>query len=96
MVTTKTKGVIVAASAAVGTSGRPGYLHAIVCMVSGGAATINVYDGTSTAGTEVMRITAANVAGDCNLVSGLNIYCSSGIYVAVTNAVAAIEYSGCV
>ncbi len=91
----KNKSQIVTASIAAGTSGVAGYLHAITALRSGGAAVVSVYDGTDATGTEKWRIGTANTAGDSRSIDGLNIYCASGIYVAVTNAVASVEFSGC-
>lgn len=98
MIETKTKSVVIAASAAIGTSGRPGYLHGITCMHAGAAAIslAQVYDGASTAGTEKWRIGTPNTATASKSVSQLNIYCPDGIYVALSNAIVTIEYSACV
>lgn len=98
MIETKTKSVVISASAAIGTSGKAGYFHGITCMHGGGGAIslANVYNGTSTAGTEKWRIGTPNTATESKSVSRLNIYCPDGIYVAVSNAIVTIEYSSCV
>ncbi len=98
MIETKTKSVVIAASAAIGTSGQPGYLHGITCMHAGGVAIslAQVYDGASTAGTEKWRIGTPNTATASKSISGLNIHCPDGIYVALSNAIVTIEYSACV
>jgi len=98
MIENKTSSVVIAASAVIGTSGKPGYLHGITCMHAGAAAIslAQVYDGTDATGTEKWRIGTPNTATASKSVSKLNIYCPSGIYVALSNAIVTIEYSACV
>jgi len=95
MVTTKTKSQVLTADLAVGTSGLPGYLHAVTVLGSGAAGTAAFHDGTAATSTEKWRI-ATSANGDSQSISGLNIYFASGIFLNLTTAVVSVEYSGCV
>ncbi len=97
MIENKTKSQVLTASLAVGTSGKAGYLHSVTCAHAGAAALslAQVYDGIDATGTEKWRIGTPNTASASKSIHGLKIHCPSGIYVAVSNAVVTIEYSGC-
>jgi len=96
VITDKTKSTVLTTSGVVGTSGKAGYLHAITNNSPTAVGTVAIYDGTDTTGTLKWSITVSATAGDSKSLSGLNIYCASGIYAALTNTVlASFEYSGC-
>lgn len=95
MIETKTKSQVLTGDLVVGTSGRPGYLHAVTVLGSGAAGTAAFHDGTGVTDTEKWRI-ATSADGDSQSISGLNIYFASGIYLNLTTAVVSVEFSGCV
>ncbi len=93
MIENKTKSQVLTLDGVVGTSGKAGYIHAITVLGSGAAGVAAFHDGTGVADTEKWRI-ATSAANDSQSISGLNIYCPSGIYLNLTTAVVSVEYSG--
>lgn len=96
MVTEKTKSVVLGASAVVGTSGKAGYFNsAAISSNAAAVGTLSIYDGADTTGTLKWSMQCTAVAGNCTVVSGLNIWCPNGIYALITTiGLTSIEYSG--
>jgi hypothetical protein len=93
MVEHKTNSQVLILDGVVGTSGKAGYLHAITVIGSGAAGTAAIHDGTGVTDTEKWRI-GVSAANNSVSISGLNIYCASGIYLNLTTAFVSVEYSG--
>ena len=97
MIETKTKSVVLGASAIIGTSGKAGYFHsAAISSNAAAVGTLSIYDGVDVTGTLKWSMQCTAVAGNCTPISGLNIWCPNGIYaLIVTVGLTSIEYSGC-
>ena len=91
----KNKSSVITASGVVGTSGVPGYIRSVNLFLASAAGSISIYDGTSAAGTLKYHMTCPNTAGYGQASPPLSIYCASGIYCAVSNCYATVEYDGC-